>query len=176
MQVNKIPVGKNPPEDIYVVVEIPANTWIKYELDKESGAIFVDRVLFTSMRYPFNYGFIPQTLDEDGDPLDVLVISDFPVEPGSVIRVRPIGMLNFEDEAGVDAKIIALPHEKIDPTYKEIADVTELPDIYREKIKHFFEHYKDLEPGKWVKAKEWHSKDEALKRIQEAIKRYQQQK
>ncbi len=172
MQVKNIVPGKNPPEDIYVVIEIPQHSNIKYELDKESGAIFVDRVLFTPMAYPFNYGFIPNTLDLDGDPLDVLVITTWAAVPGSVIRVRPIGMLDFEDESGGDAKVLAVPHEKIDPTFKDVKDYRDLPQIYLDRIKHFFEHYKDLEPGKWVKAKEWYGLEETYKRITEAIERY----
>jgi len=172
MDVKKIPVGKNPPEDVYVVVEIPKDSPIKYELDKESGAIFVDRVLYTAMYYPFNYGFIPNTLADDGDPVDVLVISDWAATPGSIVRARVIGMLEMEDESGIDTKVIAIPHEKIDPTYKGIKEVSDLPEAVLNKIKHFFEHYKELEPGKWVKVKEFKGKEEALKDIQKAIENY----
>jgi len=170
MQVDKIPVGKNPPEDVFVVVEIPKGSPIKYELDKESGALFVDRVLYTAMYYPFNYGFIPNTLAEDGDPVDVLVISDWAVAPGSVIRAKVIGVLEMEDEKGIDAKVIAVPHEKIDPSYAQINDLKDLPEAVLEKIKHFFEHYKELEKGKWVKVREFKGKEEALKEVKKAIK------
>ncbi len=172
MDIKKIPVGKNPPEDVFVVVEIPKDSPIKYELDKASGAIFVDRVLYTAMYYPFNYGFVPNTLAEDGDPVDVLVISDWPAAVGSVVRARVIGMLEMEDESGKDTKVIAVPHEKIDPSYANIGDISDLPDALKNKIKHFFEHYKELEPGKWVKVKEFKGKEEALKEIKEAIERY----
>jgi len=172
MDVTKIPAGKNPPEDVYVVIEIPKNSPIKYELDKESGAIFVDRVLYTAMYYPFNYGFIPQTLADDGDPVDVLVISEWTATPGSVVRAKVIGMLEMEDESGIDTKVIAVPHEKIDPTYKEISDIKDLPEAILEKIKHFFEHYKELEPGKWVRVKEFKNKDAALIEVKKGIENY----
>ncbi|HIP93210.1 MAG TPA: inorganic diphosphatase [Desulfurobacteriaceae bacterium] len=168
----KVPPGKNPPEDIYVIVEVPEKSAVKYELDKETGFLFVDRFLFTPMYYPFNYGFIPNTLAKDGDPVDVLVISREPVYPGSVLRCRPIGVLVMEDEAGEDEKIIAVPVSKLDPTYENINSIDDLPKITKEKIKHFFEKYKDLEPGKWVKVIGWGSKEEAYKLIEEAIKRY----
>jgi len=172
MNVEKLKPGKKPPEDIFVVIEIPANSSVKYELDKESGAIFVDRFLFTAMHYPFNYGFMPKTLAEDGDPVDVLVISREPVVPGAVIRARPIGMLIMEDEAGKDEKVIAVPVKKLDPEYEHVRDVSDLPEIVKQRIKHFFEHYKELEPGKWVKLREWKSAEEAMKYIEEAMKRY----
>jgi len=172
MNVEKLKPGKKPPEDIFVVVEIPANSSVKYELDKESGAVFVDRFLFTAMHYPFNYGFMPKTLAEDGDPVDVLVISREPVVPGSVIRARPIGMLIMEDEAGKDEKVIAVPVSKLDPEYEKIKDVKDLPEILRRRIKHFFEHYKELEPGKWVKLKEWKGAREAMGYIKKAMERY----
>jgi len=167
-----LPPGKNPPEDIYVVVEIPQGSGIKYELDKETGVIFVDRFLFTAMYYPFNYGFIPQTLADDGDPVDVLVISREPVVPGSVIRCRPIGMLEMRDEEGIDAKVIAVPHEKLDPSYADIKTVDQLPEIIRERIKHFFEHYKELEPGKWVKVERWRGLQDAIEEIKKGIENY----
>ena len=167
-----IPAGKNPPEDIYVVVEIPQGSGIKYEVDKESGAVFVDRFLFTAMYYPFNYGFIPQTLADDGDPVDVLVISREPVAPGSVIRCRPIGMLEMRDEEGIDTKLIAVPHSKLDPSYENIKTVDDLPDILREKIKHFFEHYKELEPGKWVKVESFKGLQGAIEEIKKGIENY----
>ncbi len=172
MDIKKIPAGKNPPEDVYVVVEIPKDSPIKYELDKESGAIFVDRVLYTAMYYPFNYGFIPNTLADDGDPVDVLVISEWAAVPGSVVRAKVIGMLEMTDESGVDTKVIAVPHEKIDPTYKDVNDINDLPEAVLNKIKHFFEHYKELEPGKWVKVNQFKGKEEALKEVQKGIDNY----
>jgi len=172
MDLSKIPVGKNPPEDIFVVVEIPQGSSIKYEVDKESGAVFVDRFLFTAMYYPFNYGFIPNTLAEDGDPTDVLVISSQPVAPGSVIRSRPVGMLEMEDEEGIDTKIIAVPVSKLDPSFDNVQDVADLPKSTLDKIKHFFEHYKELEKGKWVKVREFKSCEIAKKDIENSIKRF----
>lgn len=155
MDISKLSAGKNPPVDINVVVEIPQGSSIKYELDKDSGAVIVDRFLFTPMFYPLNYGFVPNTLSDDGDPTDVLVLSRAAVVPGAVIRCRPVGVLLMEDESGVDAKIVAVPHEKVDNSYQDIQDVQDLPESLRNQIKHFFEHYKDLEPGKWVKVKDW---------------------
>ncbi len=176
MDLSKIPAGKNPPEDIYVVIEIPQGSGIKYEVDKESGAIFVDRFLYTAMYYPFNYGFIPNTLAEDGDPTDVLVISSEPVVPGSVIRSRPIGMLEMEDEEGIDTKIIAVPVTKLDRTFENIKTVFDLSDAILNKIKHFFEHYKELEPGKWVRVRSFKGIEEALKDIELSIKRFNEKK
>ncbi len=172
MDISKIPPGKNPPEDVYVVVEIPQDSSIKYELDKESGAVFVDRFLFTAMHYPFNYGFIPQTLADDGDPVDVLVISSYPVIPGSVIRCRPIGALQMRDEEGIDTKLLAVPHSKLDPTYEGIKSYQDLPKILLDKIKHFFEHYKELEPGKWVKVEEFKGVEFAYEEIRKGIENY----
>ncbi len=172
---HRLPPGKNPPDDIYVIVEIPAFCNIKYELDEETGAIMVDRVLYTAMFYPFNYGTVPQTLMPDGDPADVLVISNYSLFPGSVIRVRPIGVLEMEDEEGVDHKIIAVPHEKIDPTFAKIKDVKDVPEAILNKIKHFFEHYKELEPGKWTKVRDFKSAEEAKKMIMDAIERYKKE-
>ncbi|MGC9107550.1 MAG: inorganic diphosphatase, partial [Infirmifilum sp.] len=147
--------GKNPPEDIFVVIEIPMGSNVKYELDKESGVLFVDRVLFTSMVFPFNYGFIPSTLEEDGDPVDVVLLSYDSFAPGSVVRARPVGLLEMEDESGPDSKVIAVPHEKIDARFGKIKDINDVDDSVKNKIRHFFEHYKELEPGKWVKVKAW---------------------
>ncbi len=172
MGLKDLPPGKNPPEDIYVVIEIPQGSGIKYEVDKESGILFVDRFLFTAMYYPFNYGFIPSTLAEDGDPIDVLVISREPVAPGSVMRCRPIGMLEMRDEEGIDTKLIAVPHSKLDPSYESIKTVDNLPSIVKEKIKHFFEHYKELEPGKWVKVENWKGLQSAIEEIKKGIKNY----
>ncbi|HEV08808.1 MAG: inorganic diphosphatase [Sulfurihydrogenibium sp.] len=172
MDLKKIPAGKNPPEDIYVVIEIPQGSGIKYEVDKESGAVFVDRFLFTAMYYPFNYGFIPNTLADDGDPTDVLVISREPVFPGSVIRARPIGMLEMEDEEGIDTKIIAVPVSKLDKTFENIKEVSDLPQATLDKIKHFFEHYKELESGKWVKVKSFKDSNAAKEDITKAIQNF----
>ena len=170
MDTKKIKPGKNPPEEINVFIEIPQNSSIKYELDKDSGVITVDRFTYTTMSYPFNYGFIPQTKANDGDPIDVLVISSLPVYPGTVIPSRPIGMLEMEDEEGIDTKIIAVPTKKVDPFLADIEDIFDLNQITRDKIKHFFDHYKELEPGKWVKTKNFLSKKEALKAIKESLK------
>ena len=172
MNLSLIPAGKNPPEDIYVVIEIPQGSGIKYEVDKKSGAVFVDRFLFTAMYYPFNYGFIPNTLADDGDPTDVLVISREPVVPGSVIRCRPIGMLEMEDEEGIDTKIIAVPVSKLDPTFDSIKEVKDLPEATLNKIKHFFEHYKELESGKWVKVKSFKDSNEAKVDIVKSIENF----
>ncbi|MEJ5339533.1 MAG: inorganic diphosphatase [Aquificaceae bacterium] len=172
MDLKNIPPGKNPPEDIYVVVEIPQDSPIKYELHKDSGAVFVDRFLFTAMHYPFNYGFVPQTLADDGDPVDVLVISRYPVAPGSVLRCRPIGALQMRDEEGVDTKLLAVPHSKLDPTYDSIKSPEDLPEITLSRIKHFFEHYKELEPGKWVKVEGLKGVDFAYEEIRRGIENY----
>jgi inorganic pyrophosphatase len=166
----KISSGKNPPEQINVFIEIPQGSSIKYELDKESGVVFVDRFLYTAFSYPFNYGFIPNTHAEDGDPVDVLVIADKTVAPGVVIPSVPIGMLEMEDEEGIDTKIIAVPTKKIDPVYGVWQDITDVPQAIKDKVKHFFEHYKELEPGKWVKLKEWKGKKEALADIKKGLK------
>ncbi|MBR9680688.1 MAG: inorganic diphosphatase [Candidatus Altiarchaeota archaeon] len=169
MDVSKLSVGKSVPEDINVVIEIPANSSVKYEVEKASGAIFVDRFLFTAMYYPFNYGFIPKTHADDGDPVDVLVLGNQPVYPGAVIRSRPIGMLIMEDEAGMDEKVLAVPVSKLDKSFDDIKDISDLPEITKDKIKHFFEHYKDLEPGKWVKLKDWKNASEAKEYIKKSV-------
>lgn len=174
--VHKIKSGKNPPQEIYAVIEIPQGSSIKYEIDEDSGELFVDRFLHTAMFYPLNYGFIPQTREEDGDPVDVLVLSDQPVTPRSVIAARPIGLLETEDQEGVDAKIIAVPLNKIDPTYSTFNDYSDLPKILQDKIVHFFEQYKNLEAGKWTKVKGWQSSEAAKKKISEAMERYQKEK
>ena len=167
---NKLTPGKNPPEQVNVVVEIPQDGSIKYELDKESGLIFVDRFLYTAFSYPFNYGFVPGTQADDGDPVDVLVISSKSVAPGTVIPSVPIGMLEMEDEEGGDEKIIAVPTKKVDPYYGDWTEITDVPDALKNKIKHFFEHYKELEPGKWVKIKDWKPKSVAQAVIKKALK------
>ena len=163
--------GDKAPNIVNVVIEIPANSSVKYEYDEELGVISVDRVLYTAMIYPFNYGFIPGTLEEDGDPVDVLVISDHTFLPGSVVRVRPIAILEMEDEEGVDAKIVAVPDDKVEPRYSSIKDLKDLPDIVKRRIEHFFQHYKELEPGKWVKIRGWKGAEEARKKISDAIER-----
>ncbi len=165
--------GEGAPDEVNVVIEIPQGSGVKYEMDKESGLLFVDRILYTSMVYPFNYGFIPGTLEEDGDPVDVLVVSYEPLAPGSVIRCRPVGVLLTRDEKGPDAKVIAVPAPKIDPRFAEIDDVSKLPEALRRKIEHFFEHYKELEPGKWVRVEGWRGAEEARKRVKEAVERYE---
>jgi inorganic pyrophosphatase len=166
MDISKIPTGKNTPDDINVIIEIPQGGYpIKYEIDKESGALFVDRFLHTSMVYPSNYGFIPGTLSDDGDPVDVLVVSQIPVVPGAVIRSRPIGALMMEDESGGDEKILAVPVDKLHPFYEKIQSYQDLPQILTEQIAHFFQHYKDLEKGKWVKVVKWVGPEEAKKMI-----------
>ncbi len=166
-----VSAGKNPPDDIFVVIEIPAQySPIKYEVDKDADALVVDRFLGTAMFYPANYGYIPQTLSEDGDPLDVLVVTPHPVVPGSVIRARPVGKLVMEDESGIDAKLIAVPHDKLTPLYRHIQEVQDLPDLLLAQIKHFFEHYKDLEPGKWVKVTGWEGRDSARAEIVKSLK------
>ncbi len=152
MDIEKISVGINPPEDCNVVIEVPlGGEPIKYEIDKPSGAMFVDRFLYTSMRYPCNYGFIPHTLSEDGDPMDVMVVGSRALVPGAVVRVRPVGVLLMEDEKGTDEKVLAVPHPKLTRFYDKVENYTDLPEILVERIVHFFEHYKDLEHEKWVK-------------------------
>lgn len=170
MGINKLSVGKKAPEEVNVFVEIPQGVCVKYELDKESGLIFVDRFLYTEMNYPFNYGFVPGTLADDGDPVDILVLSSKPVVPGVVIPSRPIGMLEMEDEAGIDNKVIAVPLPKLDIKFKDFNDVTDIPEKIKEEIKFFFENYKKLEPGKWVKVRDWKDKKSAVAEIKNAIK------
>ncbi|MEM8872023.1 MAG: inorganic diphosphatase [Pseudomonadota bacterium] len=173
MDIDKIPAGKNPPHDINVVIEIPGGAGggapVKYEIDKESGAVFVDRVVNTPMFYPCNYGFVPNTLHADGDPTDVLVLNDFSLLPGSVIRCRPVGVLKMEDDGGMDDKLIAVPVEKVDPFQAGIQDLSDVPQKTRDRIKHFFEHYKDLEEGKWVKVIGWGDKSEAEAILQTSL-------
>lgn len=172
MDITKIPVGKNPPWDVNVVIEIPQGGQpVKYEMDKESGALYVDRFLHTAMFYPANYGFLPHTLAQDGDPADVMVVASTPVVPGVVLRSRPIGVLIMEDDAGVDEKILAVPVDKLHPFYSNVASYRQLPSILVEQITHFFEHYKDLDRGKWVSVGEWVGPEEAARLIEEAIAR-----
>jgi inorganic pyrophosphatase len=165
--------GKNPPEEINVIIEIPKDSEpVKYEVDKETGAIFVDRILSTPMRYPCNYGYVPHTLSGDGDPVDVLVLSPVPLITGVVVRCRPVGMLKMEDEAGDDTKILAAPIDKLTPLYSKIQSPRDLPQSSLAQIAHFFEHYKDLEPGKWVKVVGWVGAEEAKREILDGVKRY----
>ncbi len=174
MRIEAIPTGKNPPDDINVIIEVPiGGEPIKYELDKDSGTLFVDRFLYTPMRYPGNYGFVPHTLSDDGDPIDVLVANTRPLVPGCVISCRPIGVLVMEDEKGQDEKIVAVPSTKITRRYEKVSEFSDLPEITRDQINHFFEHYKDLEPGKWVKVQNWADATRAREMIEEAIKRAQ---
>lgn len=170
MRIDAIPVGKNPPNDVNVIVEVPHGGHpVKYEMDKESGAMFVDRFMHTAMQYPANYGFIPHTLSDDGDPVDVLVVSRIPVVPGAVIRSRPIGVLMMHDEAGGDEKLLAVPVEQLNPYYKNVQNYTDMPEILIQRITHFFQHYKDLEEGKWVRVDGWKDADFAREIIVKAI-------
>ena len=172
MRIDAVSIGNNPPEDVNVIVEVPVGGHpIKYEMDKEAGTLVVDRFLYTPMTYPGNYGFVPHTLSEDGDPIDVLIASTRPLVPGCVINVRPIGVLKMEDNSGKDEKIIAVPSPKLTLRYEKVKDYTDLPEITLKQIEHFFEHYKDLEPGKWVKIYGWGSAQEAGALILEAIER-----
>ena len=171
MQLEKIQIGENP-EKVNVVIEIPYMSNIKYELDKESGAIVVDRVMYSAMFYPANYGFVPNTLSADGDPADVLVLNEYPLQAGSVIKVRLIGVLLMEDESGMDEKLLAVPISKIDPRYDNIKSLEDLPQITIDRIKNFFETYKALEPNKWVKVKEYQGKDKAKEILDAAILAY----
>ena len=171
MDITKINPGENP-EKVNALIEIPYGSNIKYELDKESGAIVVDRVLYGAMFYPANYGFVPNTLAKDGDPADILVLGSYPLQAGSVIKCRLIGMLIMEDEAGMDEKLLAVPVSKIDPSYEEIKTIQDLPKATLNRIKNFFETYKTLEPGKWVKVKDFADKESASKMLAEAIENY----
>ena len=172
MRLDAIPVGKNPPEDINVIIEVPVGGEpIKYELDKESGTLFVDRFLYTPMRYPGNYGFVPHTLSDDGDPIDVLVANTRAIVPGAVLNCRPVGVLIMSDEAGQDEKIVAVPTSRISRRWEEVDSYRDLPEITRQQIEHFFEHYKDLEKGKWVKVDRWGDTAEARQMIMDALAR-----
>lgn len=172
MSLNDVSAGISIPDDINVVVEIPRHgDPIKYEVDKDSGVLFVDRMLSTAMQYPCNYGYMPQTLSDDGDPVDVLVLAPFPLVTGSVVRCRPIGMLQMEDEAGMDAKILAVPVDKLTKWYTGIESFRDIPVEQLDKIAHFFEHYKDLENNKWVKIKGWEGREAAKKEIIDSFNR-----
>ncbi|PCI05356.1 MAG: inorganic diphosphatase [Hyphomicrobiales bacterium] len=172
MRIDAISIGDNPPDDINVIVEVPVGGQpIKYEMDKEAGTLVVDRFLYTPMTYPGNYGFVPHTLSDDGDPIDVLICNTRPLIPGCVINVRPVGVLIMEDNAGQDEKILAVPSTALTKRYENVANYSDLPEITIQQIEHFFEHYKDLEPGKWVKIGAWGDVDEAKRLIMEAIAR-----
>ncbi|NMP17252.1 MULTISPECIES: inorganic diphosphatase [unclassified Thalassotalea] len=173
MSLNTVPAGKNLPDEINVIIEIPAHADpVKYEVDKDSGAIFVDRFMSTCMHYPTNYGYVPHTLSEDGDPVDVLVPTPFPLMPGAVITCRPIGVLKMTDESGEDAKVLAVPVDKLSTIYRGINEATEMPELLLNQISHFFEHYKDLEPNKWVKIEGWADAQAAKDEITDSVKRY----
>src|SRR5262245_44519480 len=172
MDLSKISAGPSPPSDLHAIIELPVGgVPVKYEIDKASGAMFVDRFIHTAMFYPGNYGFIPQTLSEDGDPCDVLVIAPVAVVPGAVIRCRPVGALMMEDQAGQDEKIIAVPVDDLHPFYAGIRNHVDLPEILRDQIAHFFRHYKDLEEGKWTNLRRWVDAAGAERIILEAIRR-----
>jgi inorganic pyrophosphatase len=172
MRIDAIKIGKNPPDDVNVIIEVPlGGEPIKYEMDKDSGTLFVDRFLYTAMRYPGNYGFIPHTLSGDGDPCDVLIANTRAIVPGAVMNVRPVGVLVMEDNAGEDEKIIAVPSPHLTQRYDRVETYTDLPEITLKQIEHFFQHYKDLEPGKWVKIIRWGDAAEAKRLIVEAIER-----
>lgn len=172
MRIEAISIGDNPPEDVNVIIEVPVGGEpIKYEMDKDAGTMFVDRFLYTPMTYPGNYGFVPHTLSDDGDPIDVLVPNQRPIVPGAVMNCRPIGVLRMEDESGEDEKIIAVPSSRLTKRYLGIKDYKDLPEITLKQIEHFFEHYKDLEPNKWVKIAGWGDASEAQRLIAEAIER-----
>jgi inorganic pyrophosphatase len=166
-----VKAGKDVPNDINVIIEIPAQADpIKFEVDKDSGAVFVDRFMGTSMRYPINYGYVPHTIAGDGDPVDVLVVTPFPLLPGVVIRCRPVGVLKMEDESGIDAKVVAVPVSKLTPMYDKVQTIDDLPELLMKQTVHFFEHYKDLEPGKWVKVTGWGTVDDAKQEILDGLK------
>jgi len=173
MSLDRVPAGVDVPNDCNVVIEIPMHgDPIKYEVDKATGAVFVDRFMATAMHYPCNYGYVPHTLSDDGDPCDVLVLSPVPLITGVVVRCRPIGMLQMQDEAGGDAKILAVPIDKLTPLYREVQNLEDLPELTTRQIAHFFEHYKDLEAGKWVKLAGWTGPAEAKQEIVDSVARY----
>ena len=173
MNFDNIAPGKDIPNDLNVAIEIPANSSpIKYEIDKDSHAVFVDRFMATPMFYPANYGYVPNTLSEDGDPLDVLVVTPYPVVPGSVIRCRPVGILNMSDEAGKDAKILAVPHSKLTTLYDNVQNYSDLPELLIKQIEHFFENYKDLEAGKWVKVDGWADAEAARQEVLKSVEAF----
>lgn len=172
MIIDEIPIGEAPPWDINVIIEVPfGKEPVKYEMDKKSGALYVDRVMHTSMRYPCNYGFVPHTLSEDGDPIDILVASPVEFLSASIVRCRPVGVLEMKDEKGADEKILAVPVDALNPYYSEVKQYTDLPKILLDQISHFFAHYKDLEPGKWVELEGWEGAEHAAELIEKAIER-----
>ncbi|MFP4161924.1 MAG: inorganic diphosphatase [Ectothiorhodospira sp.] len=173
MNIDKISAGKDVPNNINVIIEIPAQSSpVKYEVDKDSGALLVDRFMATPMFYPCNYGFVPHTLSDDGDPVDVLVMTPYPLLSGSVILCRPVGVLNMTDEAGEDAKLLAVPVSKLSPEYDGIQGPDDVPPLLLEQIRHFFEHYKELEPNKWVKVQGWAGADAARAEIESSVQRF----
>lgn len=175
MSLDRVPAGAKLPDEFNVIIEIPMNADpVKYEVDKDSGAIFVDRFMLTAMHYPCNYGYIPNTLSDDGDPADVLVIAPFPIQIGAVVRCRAIGVLEMDDESGGDAKLLAVPVNKLYPAYSHIQSTDDLPEQDIARIQHFFEHYKDLEKGKWVKVKGWKDAEAARLEITNSVDRYSQ--
>lgn len=172
MAIDRVSAGKSVPDDLNVVIEIPMHqVHIKYEIDKDTGELFVDRFMPTPMFMPTHYGYVPQTLGEDGDPVDALLVTDIPVVPRCVVRARPVGVLEMEDESGIDAKIICVPHSKLDARYDKIKDVNDLDDMLKKRIQHFYENYKALEPGKWVKVSGWGDVKRAKQIVLESIKR-----
>lgn len=174
MSLNSVPAGKDMPEVVNVIIEIPAQANpVKYEVDKETGAMFVDRFMATCMHYPVNYGYVNNTLSEDGDPVDVLVMTPFPILSGSVIKCRPVGVLNMTDESGTDAKVLAVPVDKLSTIYRDVKDINDVPELLKQQIEHFFSHYKDLEPGKWVKIEGWADAAAAKEEIIASAKRYE---
>ena len=176
MILDRVGYGKNAPNDVNVIIEIPSHSDpVKYEVDKDTGAMFVDRFMGTAMHYPCNYGYIPQTLSDDGDPADVLVITPVPVITGAVVRARPLGMLQMTDEAGEDAKILAVPIDSLSGMYSSYSSIRDVQKSLLDSISHFFEHYKDLEPGKWVKIEGWVDAEDAKKEIMKSIERYNNQ-
>ena len=177
MNLDRVTSGRDVPNDVNVIIEIPMNADpIKYEVDKETGAVFVDRFMSTAMHYPCNYGYVPHTISEDGDPVDVLVLSPVPIITGVVVRCRPIGLLKMEDEAGGDSKLLAVPVDKLSSLYRAIKSPRDLPELLTAQIAHFFEHYKDLEPGKWVKVQGWVGAEEAKKEIRDGLERFRKAK
>ena len=175
MNLDRVTSGDNIPDEINVIIEIPANAEpVKYEVDKESGAMFVDRILRTAMRYPANYGYIPHTLSDDGDPCDVVVPTAFPLIPGSVIRCRPVAVLKMTDESGDDAKVVAVPSDKVSSRWSHVHDMDDMPQELMERMAHFFEHYKDLDEGKWVRVQGWEGAEAARQEIINSVKMFQE--
>lgn len=173
MSLDRVPAGNKLPDEFNVIIEIPMNADpVKYEVDKDTGAVFVDRFMLTAMHYPCNYGYIPHTLSDDGDPVDVLVMSPFPIQVGAVVTCRALGMLKMEDEAGGDAKLLAVPINKLYPAYSRLRTVDDVSEEMRGTIRHFFEHYKDLDKGKWVKVQGWEGPESAAKEIMDSVERY----